>query len=154
MSPKGAASFSSTRSYYNAIRSKGSHHTHSDPCRVSCNSHTLELPHHRIDRKQTLGFSTRCRRHYNYVSVVPMINTTSKLGLPSNALLKIYPARFENRENRQTAGSPTASNTPRQQRGTGIWPIEAPVGSLRARSQGPKRPRAVNLGAGLAIRAT
>ena len=31
----------STRSYYNAIRSKGSHHTHRDPCRDSCNSPTL-----------------------------------------------------------------------------------------------------------------
>ena len=30
-------------------------------------------------------------------------------------------------ENRQMAGSTTASNTPRQQGGTGIWPIEAAV---------------------------
>ena len=34
----------------------------------------------------------------------------------------------------------------------GDWPIEAVLGSLCARPQGPKRPRAVNLGAGLAIR--
>ena len=65
------------------------------------------------------------------------------------------------RENRQAAGT-RKHHAPQQathrdnkgQGGTGIWPIEAAVKSLRARSQGPKRPRAVNLGAGLAIRAT
>ena len=42
-------------------------------------------------------------------------------------------------ENRQTAGSPTASNTPRQQGGTGILPIEAAVEVVERGRKGRKK---------------
>ena len=59
----------------------------------------------------------------------------------ARAALK-YSSKYQNgkiRENRQTAGSTTASTTPRQQGGTGILPIEAAVEVVERGRKGRKK---------------